>query len=64
MANKHGVRQGTTISLRIAFNFDELSRMAGVKKDTFKEVISEFQTKAILVVTDEGFTIDLAKLRG
>jgi len=64
MANKHGVRQGTTISLRIVFNFDELSRMAGVKKDTFMEVIRDFQTKSILVVTDEGFTIDLAKLRG
>jgi CRP/FNR family cyclic AMP-dependent transcriptional regulator len=64
MANKHGVRQGTTISLRIVFNFDELSRMAGVKKDTFMEVIREFEAKGILTVNDEGFTLDLAKLRG
>jgi CRP/FNR family cyclic AMP-dependent transcriptional regulator len=64
MANKHGVRQGTTISLRVVFNFDELSRMAGVKKETFMEIIREFQSKSILTVTDEGFTIDLAKLRG
>ena len=64
MANKHGVREGTKISLRIVFDFDDLSRMAGVQKDTLMQVIRELQTKTILQVTDEGFTIDLAKLRG
>ena len=64
MANKHGERQGTMISLKIVFDFDDLSRMAGVKKDILMQVIRELQTKGILQVTDEGFTIDLAKLRG
>ncbi|MEX1029577.1 MAG: Crp/Fnr family transcriptional regulator [Paenibacillaceae bacterium] len=63
-ANKHGVRQGTTISLRIVFNYDEIARMAGVQKDTFMQVIRELQVKQILYVTDDGFTLDLAKLRG
>lgn len=64
MANKHGIRQGTTISLRIVFNYDEIARMAGVQKDTLMQVLRELQMKTILYVTDEGFTIDLSKLRG
>jgi CRP/FNR family cyclic AMP-dependent transcriptional regulator len=64
MANKHGIRKGTTISLRIVFNYDDLSRMAGVQKDTLMQVIRELQMKGILFITDEGFTIDLSKLRG
>src|SRR5690554_637640 len=63
-ANKHGIRQGTKISLRIVFNFDELARMAGVNKDTLMQVIRELEVKKILTVTDEGFTIDLARIRG
>lgn len=63
MANKHGRREGTTISLRIMLNFDELARMAGVEKQVLMQVIQEFEAKGLLYVTDEGFSLDLSKLR-
>lgn len=63
MANKHGTRQNTLVSLKIMLDFDELSRMAGVEKDTLMQVISGLEARQILRITDEGFTLDLSKLR-
>jgi len=64
MANRNGVRNGTQISLRVVLNMDELAQVAGVQKDDLMLVILELQQKGILQVSDNGFTIDLSKLRG
>lgn len=63
MANKHGTRQNTIVFLKIMLDFDELSRMAGVDKDTLMLVIRGLEAKQILRLSDEGFTLDLSKLR-
>ena len=63
MANKHGTRAGTTITLRNALNFDELSLMAGVQKEVLMQVLRELEQRTILHVTPDAFTIDLSKLR-
>lgn len=63
MANKHGQRDGSIITIRIMLNLNELSRMAGVEKDSLLEVTNELQNKGILLIEDEGFSLDLSKLR-
>lgn len=63
MANRHGTRQNTIVSLKIMLDFDELSRMAGVDKDTLMLVIRGLEAKHILSINDEGFSLDLSKLR-
>lgn len=62
-ANKNGIRQGNTISIRMALNYDELSRMAGVSKSVLMEVIRDLERIRILYATANGFTLDLSKLR-
>lgn len=62
-ANKNGVRNGNTIQIKIALNYDEISRMAGVTKSVLMEVIRDLERIRILIPTHEGFTLDLNKLR-
>lgn len=63
MANKHGTRRGSQITLRVTLNYDELSQMAGVQKDVLMQVLRELQAKGVLMATYDEFTIDLSKLR-
>ena len=63
MANRSGKRVGTQISLRNVLNYDELAKMAGVKRDVLLQVLHELRSKGILSIADDQFTIDLAKLR-
>lgn len=63
LANKHGIRQGTVISIKLMLNYDEISRMAGVQKATLMQVIRDLEEKAILKITPVDFMLDLAKLR-
>lgn len=63
MANKHGQRNGSRISMKVMLNLEELSRMAGVEKESLSDVITELQSKSILLIEDEGFSLDLSKLR-
>ncbi|HZG58051.1 Crp/Fnr family transcriptional regulator [Paenibacillus sp.] len=62
-ANKNGMRNGNTINIRIALNYDELARMAGVTKTVLMEVIRDLERIQILNSTAHGFSLDLSKLR-
>ncbi len=63
MANKHGTRRGSQITLRVVINYDELSLMAGVQKDVLMQVLRELELKSILHIASDEFTLDLSKLR-
>lgn len=63
MANRTGIRKGSQITLRVVLNYDELSKMAGVKREDLLQVLHELQTRGILIVGHEQFTLDLSKLR-
>lgn len=63
MAQKNGQRSGNTITFKVALNYDELSRMAGVQKNELMAVIRDLQTKSILTFSGNDFVLDLSKLR-
>ncbi|NOU91012.1 cyclic nucleotide-binding domain-containing protein [Paenibacillus sp. LMG 31460] len=63
MANKHGLRNGTTITIKLVLNFDEISQLAGVQKVTLMQVIRDLEEKQILTLSSSDFKLDLAKLR-
>ncbi len=63
MANKHGLRNGTTITIKLVLNFDEISQLAGVQKVTLMQVIRDLEEKQILTISSSDFKLDLAKLR-
>ncbi|WP_274362777.1 Crp/Fnr family transcriptional regulator [Paenibacillus thermotolerans] len=63
LANKNGIRSGNTIYIKLALNYDELSRMAGVTKNVLMQVIRDFEERQIIKATPMDFTLDLSKLR-
>ncbi|MBP1995935.1 Crp/Fnr family transcriptional regulator [Paenibacillus eucommiae] len=63
LANKQGVRNGNTITIKLMLNFDEISQMAGVQKATLMQVIRDLEEKQILAISPSEFKLDLAKLR-
>lgn len=63
LANKHGTRQGTVVTIRVALNFDELSQMSGCRKPVLMEVMRDLQNRMIISVLPNGFQLDLSKLR-
>ncbi|MFD0694125.1 Crp/Fnr family transcriptional regulator [Paenibacillus sp. GCM10027628] len=63
MANKHGLRNGTIITIKLVLNFDEISQLAGVQKVTLMQVIRDLEEKRILTISPSDFKLDLAKLR-
>jgi CRP/FNR family cyclic AMP-dependent transcriptional regulator len=63
MSSKHGVRNGSLITLRIVINYDELSLMAGVSKDVLMQVLRELQDKGVMHIKEDEFTLDIAKIR-
>ncbi|HZG87066.1 Crp/Fnr family transcriptional regulator [Paenibacillus sp.] len=62
-ANKNGIRSGNTINIRIALNYDELARMAGVSKSVLMDVIRDLERIQVLQSTPHGFSMDLSRLR-
>jgi CRP/FNR family transcriptional regulator, cyclic AMP receptor protein len=44
-------------------NYDEISQMAGVQKNTLMEVIRDLEEKSILTISPFDFKLDLANLR-
>lgn len=64
MANRSGKRVGSQITLKIALNYDELAKLAGVKLEVLLEVLHELRNKGILFIGDDQYTIDLSKLHG
>jgi CRP/FNR family cyclic AMP-dependent transcriptional regulator len=63
LANKHGVREGNLIKIRVALNYDELAQMSNVQKPILMQVLRDLQEKQILVPTQTDLRLDLAKLR-
>jgi CRP/FNR family transcriptional regulator/CRP/FNR family cyclic AMP-dependent transcriptional regulator len=63
LANKSGKRSGTTIDIKLALNYDELARMAGVEKNVLIQVLRDLQEKRIVILGPSHITLDLAKLR-
>ncbi|MCD1258165.1 Crp/Fnr family transcriptional regulator [Paenibacillus athensensis] len=63
LANKHGMRNGNIITIKLVLNFDEISQMAGVQKITLMQVVRDLEEKQILTISPVDFKLDLAKLR-
>ncbi|MGG1555524.1 Crp/Fnr family transcriptional regulator [Paenibacillus ferrarius] len=63
MANKHGLRNGSIITIKLVLNFDEISQLASVQKTTLMQVIRDLEEKKILTLSPSDFKLDLAKLR-
>ncbi|SEC71944.1 Crp/Fnr family transcriptional regulator [Paenibacillus sp. GP183] len=63
LANKHGLRIGSTITIKLDLNYDEISQMAGVQKVTLMQVIRDLEEKQILQISPSDFKLDLSKLR-
>jgi CRP/FNR family transcriptional regulator, cyclic AMP receptor protein len=63
LANRHGVREGNLIKIRVALNYDELSQMSNVQKPILMQVLRDLQEKQILVPTATDLRLDLTKLR-
>ncbi|MBB6633897.1 Crp/Fnr family transcriptional regulator [Cohnella thailandensis] len=63
LANKHGRREGSSISIRVALNRDELSQMAGVTKSVLNEVLLELEYKGVLRISPLEYVLHLDKLR-
>lgn len=64
IANRNGTRNGTVIDVKMALNYDELSRMAGVTQKVLIEVLRDVQERSLLQFTPDGFRLDLTKIRG
>lgn len=63
LANKNGIRTGSTITIKMTLNYDEVSQMAGVQKPILIQVIRELQEKQIITLPGHEMRLDLAKLR-
>lgn len=63
MASTHGKRRGTTFTIKINLDYDEISQFAGVTKSLLFEVFSELQNKNILQVLNNEYVLDLSMLK-
>ncbi|GAA3408372.1 Crp/Fnr family transcriptional regulator [Paenibacillus hodogayensis] len=64
LANKNGSRKANAIHVKLALNFDEISRMAGVQKNVLMQVIRDLEDRRVLSVGIDEFVLHLDKLRG
>jgi CRP/FNR family transcriptional regulator, cyclic AMP receptor protein len=60
---KNGMRSGNLITIKLMLNYDEISQMAGVQKNTLMQVIRDLEEKSILTISPSDFKLDLANLR-
>ncbi|WP_438444352.1 Crp/Fnr family transcriptional regulator [Gorillibacterium sp. sgz5001074] len=63
LANRHGTRQGTSITIKVSLNYDELAQMSGCQKPILMEVMRDLQGRGIVVVLHNGFRLELSRLR-
>lgn len=63
LANKHGMRDGNTIVIRMVLNYDELAQMSSVQKPVLMQVLRDLQEKQILLFNGSDIRLDLSKLR-
>jgi CRP/FNR family transcriptional regulator/CRP/FNR family cyclic AMP-dependent transcriptional regulator len=63
LANKSGQRSGHLLSIPMKLNVRELARMAGVTQQELMTVIRNLQDKKLLLLSDNGFILDMSKLR-
>jgi len=64
IANRSGKRDGQTISMHMALNYDELAQLAGVSKTTLSDVLRELESRGVLQFGINEYRLNLAKLRG
>lgn len=64
LANKNGTRKGTTIHVKLALNFEEISRMVGVQKTVLMQVMRDLEERGVISVAMNEFTLHLERLRG
>jgi CRP/FNR family cyclic AMP-dependent transcriptional regulator len=63
VTKKNGMRSGNLITIKLMLNYDEISQMAGVQKNTLMQVIRDLEEKSILTISPSDFKLDLANLR-
>jgi CRP/FNR family cyclic AMP-dependent transcriptional regulator len=63
VTKKNGMRSGNLITIKLMLNYDEISQMADVQKNTLMEVIRDLEEKSILTISPSDFKLDLANLR-
>ncbi|MDF2668483.1 MAG: Crp/Fnr family transcriptional regulator [Paenibacillus sp.] len=63
LANKNGNRNGNTIVVRLALNYDEISQMAGVQKTVLMQVIRDLTDRQIVTLGTHEFSLHLDRLR-
>jgi len=64
IAGRNGKRDGQTISMHMALNYDELAQLAGVSKATLSDVLRELEGRGVLQFGVNEFRLNLDKLRG
>ncbi|WP_276352845.1 Crp/Fnr family transcriptional regulator [Cohnella caldifontis] len=64
LANRGGKRDGQTISMHMALNYDELAQLAGVSKQVLSDVLRELESRGVLQFGINEYRLNLAKLRG
>lgn len=63
LANKNGMRNGNTIVVRLALNYDEISQMAGVQKNVLMQVMRDLTDMQIVTLGTNDFSLHLDRLR-
>ncbi len=63
IANRNGKRDGQTISMHMALNYDELAQLAGVTKATLSDVLRELEGRGVLQFGINEYRLNLDKLR-
>lgn len=64
MANRNGRRDGQTISIHMALNYDELAQLAGVTKQVLADALRELESRGVLQFGINEYRLKLAMLRG
>ena len=63
LANRNGRREGETITVHLALNYDELAQLAGVTKQVLADVLRELEYRGILQFGFNEYKLNLAKIR-
>lgn len=63
LANRSGKREGETITVHLALNYDELAQLAGVTKQVLAEVLRELEQRGILEFGFSEYRLNLSKIR-
>ncbi|WP_159881143.1 Crp/Fnr family transcriptional regulator [Paenibacillus puerhi] len=62
LANKNGIRQGNTVTIRTMLDYNEISQLAGVEKLALMQVMRDLQEKQILAFNGQEMMLNLGNL--